>query len=372
MGENYMSKVKVTNNTTEEETSKELDIKALLSVTRKKLGAFMKEDDVFLGKDDEPVASDLEKSTKLEAIEYTGDPKTPSIKIAKGEEEGENDPAPPSGQDPRNLEPFKESTLTPIQIPEFEWAEDRVGLTDGLKNGKPVKGDKVSEMKVGQVRKLMKANRINLNKEKYGVAAAFVDVADLKRAAYDAVQCTEVEVKPAEADRITNISFQYDERISRLHRTTTHEGTANVGMPGIFRVESSYRNARATRTDKRVVAQHKSACTMLPKARVVFKDDKITLSDEFVGKIREAAAAKDAAKLLNVFGRYGQFFASDMVLGGRSITRLRRNWRTLTRHRKTKTSSGSRFRREVKSMGCPSKAAQAGGLVSAMRKRALS
>jgi len=315
-----MSKVKVTNSTTEKETSKDLDIKALLSVTRKKLGDFMTEDDVFLGKDDEPVTFELEASTKLEEIEYTGDSKKPSIKIAKGEEkgeDGEDDPAPPSGQDPRNLEPFNESTLTPIQIPEFEWAEDRVGLTDGLKNGKPVEGDKVSEMKDGQVRKLLKQNRINLNKEKYGVAAAFVDVADLKRAAYDAVQCTEVEVKPAEADRITNISFQYDERTSRLHRTTTHEGTANVGMPGIFRVESSYRNARATRTDIRVVAEHKSACTMLPKARVVFKDDKITLSDEFVGKIREATAAKDAAKLLSVFGRYGQFFASDMVLGGR-------------------------------------------------------
>jgi hypothetical protein len=313
-----MSEVKVTNSTTKKDTTKELDVKALLSVTRKKLGDFMTEDDVFLGKDDEPVTSELEASTKLEKI--VSDPNTPSFKIAKREKNGEDggvddDPAP---QDPRNLEPFKEGTpLTPIQIPEFEWAEDRVGLEDGLKNGKPVQGDKVSQMKVGQVRRLLKANRIDLNKEKYGVAAAFVDVADLQRAAYDAVQCTEVEVKPVEADRITNISFQYNERISRLHRTTTHEGTANVGMPGIFRVESSYRNARATRTDERVVAQHKSACTVIPKARVVFKDDKITLSDEFVGKIREAAAANDAAKLLNVFGRYGQFFASDMVLGGR-------------------------------------------------------
>jgi hypothetical protein len=249
-----MGKVKVTNSTTGKETSKELDVKALLSVTRKQLGAFMKEEEVFLGKDDEPVTSELEESTKLEEIEYTGDPKTPSIKIAKGDKSS----APgDSDQDPINVAPFKDDFLTPIELPEYEWAEDHVGLEDGLKDGKPVKGDKISEMKVGQVRKLLKANRIDLNKKKYGIAAAFVDDGDISRAKYSAVQCTEVEVNPVDVDRITSISCQYTEHISRLHRTTTNAGNADVGIPGIFKLESSFRIDRATRTDKRVVAQHK-------------------------------------------------------------------------------------------------------------------
>ncbi len=320
-----MSKIKVTNSTTKQETSKELDAGALLVLTRTELGTFMKEDEAFLGKDDKPVTAELEKSTKLEEIEYTSDPKTPSIRIAKGEKAKAPETDPESDgdgkPDPINVAPFKEGSLTPIELPEYEWAEDKVGLVDGLKDGKPVDGDKITEMKVGQVRRLLKANRIDLNKKQYGIAAAFVDDNGLKRAAYDAVQCTQVEVKPTEAERITSYSFQYSEHVSRLHRTTTTEGNADIGVPGIFRVESSYRTARATRTDKRVVAEHKSYSHVIPKARVVFKDDKISLSDEFIRKIREAVDASRAEvrieKLLDVLASYGQFFASDMLLGGR-------------------------------------------------------
>src|SRR5262249_39781271 len=81
-----------------------------------------------------------------------------------------------------------------------------------------------------------------------------------------------------------------------------------------------YRTTVATRSDDRTVAKYKSSSHLIPKARVIFKDDKITLSNEFVDKVREAVrgtASGRAEKLLQVLQRYGQFFASDMLLGGR-------------------------------------------------------
>jgi len=140
------------------------------------------------------------------------------------------------------------------------------------------------------------------------------------------VQCDQVEVKPPDYDRITSISFQYSEHISRLHRSTTTGGEANVGVPGIFDVEGSYRTERATRTDERTIREHKSFSHLILKARVLFGYDKISLTEEFVAAIREAVGEPEPAKklldvpakkLLDVLGRYGQFFASDMMLGGR-------------------------------------------------------
>jgi hypothetical protein len=356
-----MSKITVTNLTTENETSLELDLAAMLSSARQKLATFMKQNDVFLGMDGEQIASDAEKTTKLEAIERSGDPDAPRITIDQAAEIGSNPVAPsegdpvagnpkggdpkggepkggepkggePKGGDPKkpeggqhplNEQPFSGDPLRPIQLPEYQWAEDHVGLTDGLtQDGEQVAGDKISQMKVGQVRKLLKANRINLNQENYGVVAGFVDNnGDLLRAPYDAVHCSEVEVTPADVERITSFSFQYDERVSRLHRSATHAGEANVGIPDFFRMKSSYRIAVATRSDNRAVAKNKSASHLIPKARVVFKDNKITLSNEFVRRIEDAVAVEDirrrAEKLLTVLERYGQFFASDMLLGGR-------------------------------------------------------
>jgi len=189
-----------------------------------------------------------------------------------------------------------------------------------LKDGKPVKGDRLTDLKVGQVRKLLKENRIDLNKAGPGVAPAIVNGdKGFSWSAEDGVQFTEVNVKPAIPDkRYTRISFQYDERVSRLQRSSTSSGEANVGVPGIFDVQGSYQTDRATRTDKRAVREHKSFSHLIPKARVVFKADKISLTSEFIERVKDAVNKADpAVSLLNEFARYGEFFASDVLLGGR-------------------------------------------------------
>src|SRR5262245_58053182 len=315
-GETQMGTIKVTNSSTGKAESKDLDMAALLTVTRSQLGAFMLRSDVFLDTEDVRVPAELEKEAKLEEIV-----KDSAIRIAGEAAPGEGQDS-PGTKDPKNAAPITASdgVLKPEVLPEAQWAADHVGLMDGLnKDGEPVEDDKVYQLKVGQVRNLLKANRINLNKERAGSAPGFVDNDQgINWAARDAVQCTEVEVKPPDANRITSISFQYTEHVSRLHRTTTTEGKANVGVPEIFDVQGSYRTSRATRTDKRLVKEHKSFNHLIPKARVLFNADKVSLSDEFIGAIRNAVQEREPApKLLQVLGTYGQFFASDMVLGGR-------------------------------------------------------
>src|SRR5205085_1099056 len=114
------------------------------------------------------------------------------------------------------------------------------------------------------------------------------------------------------------LSCQYSENVSRLHRLTTGGGDAQVGIPGIFNVGGSYRTTRVTASDKRVVREHKSHSHLIPKARVVFRKDKVSLSEEFVTAIQKAVAADNAAvKLLDVLETYGQWFATEMILGGR-------------------------------------------------------
>jgi len=181
-----MGKIKVTNSATGKVESKDLDAEGLLTETRKKLGALMKEDDVFLDKKDKPITEENEKKTKLKDII-----KNSSIKIAKEqdiddtdedeEEEEEEEVDGPGTKDPDNAASFggTDGVLKPKVLPEAKWAEDHVGLRDGLKDGELVEGDKVTQMKVGQVRNLLRANRIDLNREKsgiaFGIAPGFVD-----------------------------------------------------------------------------------------------------------------------------------------------------------------------------------------------------
>jgi len=146
-----MGTIKVINSTGNVE-SKDLDTEGLLTETRKKLGAFMKEDDVFLDKKDTPITEETEKKTKLKDIV-----KNSSIKFAKEQEDGDGD----GDEDEDEVDsPGAKENAAPISrgggafepkvLPEPPWADDHVGLEDGLKDGKPVKEDQVSQMKVGQ------------------------------------------------------------------------------------------------------------------------------------------------------------------------------------------------------------------------------
>lgn len=319
-----MSDIKVTSGTTGKTESKDLDTAAMLVEARKKLGDFMAEGDVFVDTEDEQVPGELEKEVKLEEIVKDG-----SIKIAK--KQGASGGKPDSGgkpskdspgtKDPTNAAPIgsTQGNLEPRVLPDAQWAADHVGLTDGMKDGEPVEGDILSQMKVGQVRNLLKENGIDLNLHQFGIAPAFVDDGTMfKQAATPAMRCTQVNVTGLQMTRYTSISCQYSEQVSRLHRLTTGGGEAMVGIPGIFSVGGSYRTTRVTSSDKRVVKEHKSHSHLIPKARVVFRQDKVSLSPEFVSAIQKAVAATDAArKLCGVLEAYGQWFASEMVLGGR-------------------------------------------------------
>ena len=337
-----MSDIKVTNGRTGKTESKDLDIAAMMAVARKTLGDFMAEGDVFVDTEDMPVPGGWEKDEKLGEIVKNG-----SFKIAKkreasgekpdsGEKPGSGDKPDSVGKPDGDQEPSTDSPgtknaanaapigstkgdLGPIVLPDAHWAADNVGRTDGMKDGVVVDGDILSQMKVGQVRNLLKKNGIDLNLDGYGIAPAFVDDGKVfKQAATPAMQFTQVNVTGLQMTRYTSISCQYSEHVSRLHRLTTGGGEATVGIPGVFSVGGSHQTTRLTSSGKRVVKEHKSHSHLIPKARVVFRQSKVSLSEEFVEAIEKAVAADDAARALcSVLEDYGQWFASEMVLGGR-------------------------------------------------------
>jgi hypothetical protein len=327
-----MGEIKVTTATGEVE-SKNLDPAMLLKTIREELGALMEAGDVFLDKKHKPVAVEQETKTKLRDIVVNS-----AITIARGQatgdvvdddgdpvvdDDGDGDDEDSAGtKDPDNAGSLGgDGRLTPKVLPEAVWAADHVGLETGfLVSGDPVQGDDVTRMKVGQVRNLLKANRIDLNKEGFGTAPGLVNsIEGFNWSPHDGVRLAEVEVKsPIPNKRYTSISFQYSERISRLHRAAATSGEANVGVPGIFDVQGSYQTESATRADTRTVKEHKSFSHLIPKARVVIKKNKISLSQEFIDEIKDAVKKpQPAPALLDVLAEYGEFFPADVLLGGR-------------------------------------------------------
>ncbi len=208
-----------------------------------------------------------------------------------------------------------------MELEEAVWAKDREGLGTGLlESGEPVESDQIVLMKVGQVRTLLKNNGIDFNKKKgTSRGLCLTREGDLERATDFAIECTEVNVFSPEYDNYTTYSYQYDEFVSRLHMSAMTKGESSVGVPGIFSVSSSHKVQHATRTDTRRVREHKSFSVIIPRAQVSFKREKVSPTQDFVNKVTTAVHEKTdpAKKLLTVFKRYGEFFATDITLGGR-------------------------------------------------------
>jgi hypothetical protein len=179
-------------------------------------------------------------------------------------------------------------------------------------------------MKVGQVRTLLRNNNIDINKET-GTARGLVlgDKGDLNTAGEPALECTEVRVSAADVENYTTYNYQFAESVSRMHMSAISKGEASVGIPLIFSASTSHRIQHANRIDARHVRECKSFSVILPKARVVFEREKISPTNRFVAVVETAVDARrePAHELLKGFSRFGEFFATDTILGGRLIFR---------------------------------------------------
>jgi hypothetical protein len=214
--------------------------------------------------------------------------------------------------------------LTPVDIPPLPRPKDHTGLP-GLGPGEGGgHRDVVTELTQEDEIRLLAKNNIDLRArvvedKKVGAMPGFVLGATLLEARHFAVHFSKVTLSTPAVGRRDSVSLTYTEFESNLQRQTVVAGSTGIGIPGIFKVDASYRDASAVSTYDKKVKAHFQASQLIPKAHVIFNEDDITLDPQLITKIENACSGKAGAaeNLLNVLKDYGHFVPLSMLLGGR-------------------------------------------------------
>ena len=216
-----------------------------------------------------------------------------------------------------------------MDIPPLPRPKDHTGLP-GLGPGEGGgHRDVVTELTQEDEIRLLAKNNIDLRarvvedkkneKKKVGAMPGFVLGATLLEARHFAVHFSKVTLSTPAVGRRDSVSLTYTEFKSNLQRQTVVAGSTGIGIPGIFKVDASYRDASAVSTYDKKVKAHFQASQLIPKAHVIFNEDDITLDPQLMTKIENACSGKAGAaeNLLNVLKDYGHFVPLSMLLGGR-------------------------------------------------------
>jgi MAC/Perforin domain/Jacalin-like lectin domain len=227
--------------------------------------------------------------------------------------------------------------LTPVDIPPPPRPTDHTGSVGGWGPGEGGgQRDVLTELSHGDEFYLLKANNIDLMKtdaRELGAMRAVVVGKTLRPANYFGVHFSRVKLSTPTDTRVDRASISYTEFESNLQRQTVAESSIAFGVPEIFKVDASYRDASAISTHDRKVQIFFQASQLIPKADVVFKEDDITLDQDLITKIEKACSgARPAENLLVVLEDYGQFVPMSILLGGR-----------ITLHTSTELSDRSQF-----------------------------
>jgi hypothetical protein len=258
-----------------------------------------------------------------------------------------------------------------VDIPPPPRPEDHTGSVGGYGPGQGGgHRDVVTELTQGDEFHLLAANNIDLrarvveDKKKVGAMPAFVLGTTLQPANPSGVHFPKVTLSTPNVNRLDIVTFSYTEFESNLQRQTVAATSTGFGVPGIFKVDASYRDASATSTHDKQVRIYFQASQVIPKANVVFKEDDITLAPELVTKIENACSGKThpAENLLDVLRDYGHFVPLSMLLGGRislhTSTELGERSQFEQRKTELKTAADARFSVD----GVPVEAGGGGGV----------
>jgi hypothetical protein len=259
------------------------------------------------------------------------------VATAPDQKSSTRDPGLPKGYDPvadaKTLPPITSSPLdtkpytpdlTPVLVippprPTTDHTQGIGGYGPGAGGGRR---DVLTELSHEDELRLLADNNIDLRQtgeNGLGSMRAFVVGNRLEPANQYGVHFPRVKLSTPDVNRIDRVSFSYSELESNLQRQTIAASSTGFGIPAIFRVDASYRDASAVSTHDKKVTIHFQASQVIPKAQVVFKEDDITLNPEFIAKVETACSQKAsvAENLLNVLRDYGHFVPLSMFLGGR-------------------------------------------------------
>jgi MAC/Perforin domain len=240
--------------------------------------------------------------------------------------------------------------LTLVDVPPPRRSVDH---TKGIDGHGPGEGgghrDELTKLTTDDIFHLLKDNHIDLQKRgagEVGTMQPFIVGSTLQVAGSDAVQFSQVKVLPQEVNRLDVVGFSYTEFESNLQRQTTVASSTEFGIPGVFQVDASYRDASAVSTYDKTVKIYFQDSQSVPKADVIFDKNDITLAPKFITTIEQACSGTPE-RLLNELKDYGHFVALRRVLGGRitlhTSTELRDRSQFETRKIELKTAAKARF-----------------------------
>jgi hypothetical protein len=117
--------------------------------------------------------------------------------------------------------------------------------------------------------------------------------------------------------RLENYSYAYRDFASALYKKFAFSGELGGGIPDMFDFSTSISHKTGVAETGESIKLHFQASQIIPKVRVVFKKEDISLDEKFVKKIKEACDNDNVVELLNVLQRNGEFVPLSITLGGR-------------------------------------------------------
>ena len=266
------------------------------------------------------------------------DPTEPSVPKPAPPTVGPPEPGPKS---PLDIKRYTQVLEAPA-IPVFEATVDHTAGVTGFGGGTAGEHrELLQELSQGDQIRLLHANNIRpvegsgADKTPVWEMTAFVVGSDLESARKGAVRFRNLKMLTPEKGSIDHIGYSYKSFESNIQRQMVTKSELEFGIPGIFKVSSSYSEASATATQEKTVKIFSEASHLIPKAKIVIDDDQIALDPEFVSKLEKMTGTKQQKtdKLLELLRDYGQFVSVSMMLGGR-----------LTFHAATDLSDKSEFK----------------------------
>jgi hypothetical protein len=285
--------------------------------------------------------SDEDYEALVEAVEEMSQPVTPPKPKPTPKPKPKDPPAPkpkdpptpPAVADPKDKPLTKkyqggDTKLTFLDLPEHRRATDTTDAVMGFGRSTTTEPhDVLSKMTVGDQILLLAGNNIHLSakttekhKEPIGSMPGYRMLAhDFRASDESVVRFSGVRILSENTGRIDNFSYAYRQFSSALYKKFSFGGSLGGGVPDIFDFSTSASHKTGIAETNENIELHFQASQTIPKVRVVFDRDDISVDEIFVKKIEGACNNNNVEELLKVLQRSGEFVPLSITLGGRII-----------------------------------------------------
>ena len=254
-----------------------------------------------------------------------------SKKSDKPKPEPKPEPKPTPADDPKDKPLTKkyqgsDHKLTYLDLPEHRRATDTTDAVIGFgRSTTTQQRDVLSKMTVGDQILLLAENNIHLSakkteKHKDPIGSMFgyrMLSHELKASDEAIVRFRGLKMLSENTGRLENYSYAYRDFASALYKKFAFSGELGGGIPDMFDFSTSISHKTGLAETGESIKLHFQASQIIPKVRVVFKKEDISLDEKFVKKIKEACDNDNVVELLNVLQRNGEFVPLSITLGGR-------------------------------------------------------